>query len=204
MMIGTCDQPRSLAITSLPSMSGRPRSRITSAGAAVAAALSASAPFKASTTSKPAASSAGRRKRWICGSSSTTRMRSRLIVPPAGFRSPGLPGTAGDASAASLHGGAFGADRPAHRLDEPLGDGEAQTSPGSSTVRFAAPEEFFEDIFQVLCGNSLAEIGDGNDDIGVFGPGIDADRIAAPVLHSIVHQIEQHLPQKHAVAPDQR
>ena len=49
--IGSSDQPRRLVMTSLPSMSGRPRSSTIRSGASVATAFSASAPVAASTTS---------------------------------------------------------------------------------------------------------------------------------------------------------
>src|SRR5947208_10729748 len=72
-MIGTLDQARSRSSTSAPSMSGKPRSRITRSGGLSVAQRSASLPVSASCTTKPSSSSPARRKRRICTSSSTTR-----------------------------------------------------------------------------------------------------------------------------------
>ena len=49
--IGTSDQPRTRPITSLPSMSGRPRSSTTTSGTSEAMRFSASAPLSARSTS---------------------------------------------------------------------------------------------------------------------------------------------------------
>src|SRR5262249_11744981 len=70
---GTVDHERRRSSTSPPSMSGRPRSRMTTSGCCSVTLLRASAPVSASCTTKPSSSSPARRKRRICTSSSTTR-----------------------------------------------------------------------------------------------------------------------------------
>src|SRR5579871_3556537 len=81
--------------------------------------------------SYPAASSAGPRNRWICGSSSMTRMRGRwadieraLQQQLVGGR--GLGQADQDARASTVEDRAGRRDAPAHRLDEAFGDRESE------------------------------------------------------------------------------
>src|SRR5256714_344938 len=71
-MTGTALHSRTLRITSSPSRSGSPRSRMTMSGWRLATSTSPSAPVAASCTRKPWPANAARTKRRICGSSSTT------------------------------------------------------------------------------------------------------------------------------------
>jgi len=108
---------------------------------------------------------AGRRKRRICGSSSTTRTRRPLCRP----RRCGGRGDAGqlndDARAATARRRTFRVDGPAHRLDEPAADRQAEPGPGLAAVRAAALVEFLEYAFR-SDGFTRAFVGDRNLRVG--------------------------------------
>ena len=74
-MTGARDQPRSSLITSIPSTSGSPRSRMTASGGRRRASARASRPVEAVVTSYLRTRKLIRRARSIAGSSSTTSTR---------------------------------------------------------------------------------------------------------------------------------
>ncbi len=82
--MGTDDHSRSRRVTSMPSVSGRLRSRITISGCSAAATSIACRAVAASSTLYPRAASDTRRNRLIATSSSTTSTRAPLwLIPPS-------------------------------------------------------------------------------------------------------------------------
>ena len=150
---------------------------------------------------------AGRRKRWICGSSSTTRMRSRLIASSDGVSFADAPETASEMRVPRrLHSRAFGAGscRPWPRRIPWQWRGPSPV-PVLAAVRLCRADRTFRrsrssSFAGMPLPRSVTEITTSSPSL----PGIDADRIAAAVFDRIVDQVEQHLAEQHAVASDQR
>ena len=119
-MIGTRVQPRRPRITSMPSMPGRPRSRITSVGMMRAPrASSASSPVAGEVDVVAAGPEV--RCRGPAGSAARRRRRgSRVTCAACSARRPSVQPAAG---------GVLELELAAHRLDEALGDGEAEPDP---------------------------------------------------------------------------
>src|SRR6201999_3228095 len=124
-MMGMDVQPRTPLITSVPSMSGRPRSRISTSGRSRATAASPEVPSAAVLTSYWRALRVIRSARRRDGSSAVTRARVKGLAPEhravlAGrHRHPDLDG---EAAAGSVDGH----DAAPHGLGEPLGHGQPQ------------------------------------------------------------------------------
>src|SRR5579862_129311 len=121
-MIGTVDQARSARQTSMPSMSGSPRSSSTTAGLSRCADARAALPVGAATTLKPRAFSAALTIRVIARSSSTSRKVSRARSAMAHRDGEVEPGAAGrlvldvDVAAVGLDDGAADGEPDAARL----------------------------------------------------------------------------------------
>ncbi len=153
MMMGNVNQPRRLAMTSLPSMSGSPRFEVMTSGAAVAAALIASAPFS------PPRSRHSRRqpmpdegKRRICGSSSTTRNTSQCHRLLPAFTSFGHRKAHDDACATLFHRRTLCIYAPAQGFDKASSDGK--TKPGSWRASVRARND---DRISRRCGRGLRQ-----------------------------------------------
>ncbi len=127
-MSGTLDQARRRSSTSAPSMSGKPRSRMTRSGGLSVAQRSASPPVSASCTAKPSSSSPARRKRRICTSSSTTRTTglASVIGTDLGLARGRCEGQKDRHRGAVIGAGAHGLDLAAIGGDEGLGDPQAE------------------------------------------------------------------------------
>src|SRR5262249_40923549 len=112
-MIGARDQSRNATITSVPSTSGRPRSRIIASGGLAAATASASLPVPAVSTSYCLARRLIRSARSSCGWSSTTRTSGTIVSRFPSSRL-GRQLIEGDVQREHVHAGlAEEADRPA-------------------------------------------------------------------------------------------
>src|SRR5688572_7564104 len=151
--MGSGPTARTWRITSSPSRSGNPRSRIIKSGFACATALSACAAFSAATIWKPSLSRLAFRKRWIAGSSSTIRI---LGLIGHGLLRRGLQGNPEQGTRST--GGAIGPvlrhDAAAHGFDEALADREAEPGAGAPPVADLDAEELVEDAFKVAGRNS--------------------------------------------------
>ena len=128
-MSGTLDQARRRSSTSAPSMSGKPRSRMTRSGGLSVAQRSASPPVSASCTVKPSSSRPARRKRRICTSSSTTRTTglASVIGIDLGLARRRCERQMDRHRGAVIGAGAHGLDLAAVGGDEGLGDPQAET-----------------------------------------------------------------------------
>src|SRR5262245_44794580 len=129
-MIGRSDHCRTSAITSLPSRSGRPRSRIMVSTVSRRSTFRDSLAFAAVNTLCPAADSDNRNVFTICGSSSTIKT---LLCGMSGLVDP-LEADM-DGGAAIVPDRADCSDGAAHRLDQPSRDREAETGAlGGGTI----------------------------------------------------------------------
>src|SRR5439155_352829 len=142
-MIGTSVHSRSRRITSMPSMSGNPRSTMTTSGWREPTSTRPSAPVVASNSRYPWPVSVARRKRRICGSSS---MRTTTGSGIGGHRGRRLlaEGQREEEGHAPL-GQVLGPDAPAVRLDDALADREAEAgAPGEPRER--GPDDLLERV----------------------------------------------------------
>src|SRR5688572_4930302 len=182
-MIGTRDHSRMRVRTSRPSMSGRPRSRITRSGWAVVQSRMASLPVCASMTVYSCELRLADRKRRICGSSSTTRIRALPLIGIGRLLERQGGRLAGDRKA-DLEGGAapkplaFRRDGPAMRLDDALADGQPQAGSRDLPVLRAHAVEFVEDALQLLGRNPRALVRDDQHHLLPGAVRADGDRRA--------------------------
>ena len=95
-------------------------------------------------------------------------------------------------------------NRPAHRLDEALADGEAEPRAGLAAVGPPAAIEFLEDAFEIggLYARALVRDGDGRR--RRLAPRMDGTLAPAAIFLRIVEQIEEHLAQQIGVAANWR
>src|SRR5205807_4268487 len=85
-----------------------------------------------------------------------------------------LPDREGEAEGASLAGGAFDPEAAAVELDEPPGEGEAESGAlGPLAARRLL--ELLEDHLELLRRDAGAGVGDGDLDLAVVEPGGDVD-----------------------------
>src|SRR3984957_19533984 len=135
-MIGIEVQPRTPWITSVPSMSGSPRSRMITSGRSRATAASPLEPSMAVLTSYSRADRLIRSARSIEGSSSTTSTR---VMAPRRTQISWLRAERGlvfaggrqrDRDREAAARGVDGRDPPAHGLGEALGHGQPETDAG--------------------------------------------------------------------------
>src|SRR5213594_4634184 len=122
-MIGTSVHSRSRRITSMPSMSGNPRSTMTTSGWREPTSTRPSAPVVASNNRYPWPVSVARRKRLICGSSSMRTTTGSGIRRHRRRRA--HPRQREEERDAAL-GQILGPDATAVRLDDALADREPQ------------------------------------------------------------------------------
>src|SRR5262245_5878736 len=151
---GTLDQARRRSSTSPPSMSGRPRSRMTRSGGLSVAQRNASAPVSASCTAKPSSSSPARRKRRIWASSSTTSTMglASVIGSDLGLARRGGEWQVDRDGAALIGARARHLDLAAVGADERLGDPQAQPRAGSGGGVARAAEEALAKLRLLLAG----------------------------------------------------
>src|SRR5262245_15434902 len=159
-MSGTLDHARRRSSTSPPSMSGRPRSRITRSGGLSVAQRSASPPVSASCTAKPSSSRPARRKRRICTSSSTTRTTGLTSVIGSYL---GLVRGRGERQmdrhrAALIDAGAQRLDLAAVGGDERLGDPQTETGAGCRGSVTSAAEGPLAELRLLLGGEPDAVV----------------------------------------------
>src|SRR6184192_3801750 len=141
-MIGTSVHSRSRRITSMPSMSGNPRSTMTTSGWREPTSTRPSAPVVASNSRYPCPVRVARRKRRIWGSSS---MRTTTGSGIGGHRGRRLlaEGEREEEGHAPL-GQVLGPDAPAVRPDDPLADREAEA--GATAAGWVPTVELLEDL----------------------------------------------------------
>src|SRR5215469_16631563 len=130
-MIGVDVQPRTPLITSVPSMSGRPRSRISTSGRSRAMAASPDVPSAAVLTSYCRAVRLIVSARKIAASSSTTSTFV-MRVPSGGHAGAGNGGRQRDAHGQAATGGIGRHYGAAHRVEEPLDHRQAQADAGDA------------------------------------------------------------------------
>src|ERR1700761_3489778 len=146
-MIGIDVHPRTPLITSVPSMSGRPRSRMTTSGRSRATAASPDVPSAAVLTSNWRALRLIRSARRMDGSSSMTRTRVTAAAPGSLTR-PELRAVLAEGDrqrhpdGQATARGVDGHDAAPHGLGEPLGHGQAEADAGVAVVE---PLERLED-----------------------------------------------------------
>src|SRR5579859_3657116 len=193
-MIGASDHSRMRWITSLPSMSGRPRSRITSSDGSLASCASAASPLSAVETVKPAAASAGVNARRICGSSSTIRSRPRFAVIYSALHS-GARSRQGQRHDQSTR--AIGAQNRArlapHALHDAADDGEPQSGAGHALGRRAAIE-LVEEVGELGFRHARPLVGHLHHDLAVLDEAHQLDR---PAVGRIADGVLQHIGQRH-------
>src|ERR1041384_1799070 len=145
MRIGILDHSRKPLRTSIPSLSGRPRSSTIISGRAVRAWRNPSSPDSASSTWNPPASRVRRSSLRICTSSSMTRIRTGLLMVLQDVLRADLElrGEPYDKLRAPLRF-VSRPDRAAMHLDESLHNRQAQ--PGPPGLGSGAPVELAEDV----------------------------------------------------------
>src|SRR5262245_21758703 len=193
-MMGTALHSRIRLMTSRPSMSGRPRSRITTSGWRVADAPSASAPVSASKSLYPWLPSAARKKRRMATSSSTRR-----IVGSGTSRNRGdLREGQGEEEGHAAPGQVVGPDVAAVSLDDGLADGEPQPGAAGGVGRDAI--EPLEDAGLFARRQPGTAVGHLDGDRLVGGRGDDADgAVGRGVLDGVVEQVDQDLLDEHVI-----
>src|SRR5213593_3523426 len=141
-MIGTAVHSRSRRMTSMPSMSGSPRSTITTSGWREPTSTRPSAPVVASNSRYPWPVSVARRKRRICGSSSMrTTTGSGIGGHRGGWR---LGQRQREEERDAPLGQILRPDVPAVCLHDALADREPQA--GAASAAGQAPVELLEDL----------------------------------------------------------
>src|SRR5947208_2332336 len=200
-MIGTSVHSRSRRITSMPSMSGNPRSTMTTSGWREPTSTRPSAPVVASNSRYPGPVRVARRKRRIWGSSS---MRTTTGSGIGGHRGRWLFGQRqrekeGDAALGQV----LGPDAPAVRVHDALADREAEA--GAPAASRLAAVELLEDSLLPAVGQARTMVGDLNGHLAVGRGRDDPDRaVGRGVLDGVVEQVDQHLLDEHVVHGDER
>src|SRR5256712_10401625 len=175
-------------MTSRPSMSGSPRSRMTTSGWRLATSTSPSAPVPASWTRKPWPASAARRRRRICGSSSTTTTHGsgRASATGALGRTRRLAGGQREAEQRAAARPVLAPDAAAVGLD----DGATDRQPEAGAAAPADAVELVEDLLLLPGGPARPPIGRLDDDLVALAARVDVDRLAArPGLLPSLQQI---------------
>src|SRR5438093_9195226 len=200
-MIGTSVHSRSRRITSMPSMSGNPRSTMTTSGWREPTSTRPSAPVVASNSRYPWPVSVARRKRRICGSSSMrTTTGSGIGGHRGGWR---LAERQREEERDAPLRQVLGPDVPTVRPDDALTDREAE--PGAPAAGRQAAVELLEDLVLLATGQPRAVVGDLDGDRAVGRRRDDRDRASRRgVLEGIVEEVDQHLLDEHVVDRDQR
>src|SRR5205809_6473675 len=171
-MIGTAVHSRNRRMTSMPSMSGSPRSTITTSGWREPTSTRPSAPVVASNSRYPWPVSVARRKRRICGSSS---MRTTTGSGIGGHRGRWLFGQRQrEKERDAALGQVLGPDAPAVRPDDALADREAE--PGAAAAAGLPAVELLEDLVLLAPGQPRAAVGDLDGDGAVRRGRDDPDR----------------------------
>src|SRR4029453_16092886 len=212
-MIGTRLHSRRRRITSSPSMSGRPRSMMTTSGWRVAASIRPSSPVVASWRRYPWLPRVARRKRRICGSSSMRTISGGPEVLPPAF---------GSRSGAIAHGGrallhrerkahghaaaraVLGPDAAAVRAHDPARDREPEArSPHRRSPLGAV--ELLEDQLLLAGPKPRPSVGDFDDDrpSGVLGGDLDRT-VRRRVLDHVVDEVHEDLLDEDVVHGNQR
>src|SRR2546422_2588259 len=171
-MIGTAVHSRSRRMTSMPSMSGSPRSTMTTSGWREPTSTRPSAPVVASNSRYPWPVSVARRKRRICGSSSMRTTTGSGIDGHRGGRRLGQRQREEERDAPPRQG--LGPDAPARRLDDALTDREAEA--GAPAPRGLPPVELLEDLVLLAAGQPRAVVGNLDGDGAVRRGRDDPDR----------------------------
>src|SRR5213593_3332632 len=200
-MIGTAVHSRSRRMTSMPSMSGSPRSTITTSGWREPTSTRPSAPVVASNSRYPWPVSVARRKRRIWGSSS---MRTTTGSGIGGHQGRRLlaEGEREEEGHAPL-GQVLGPDAPAVRPDDPLADREAEA--GATAAGWVPTVELLEDFVLLAARQPRAAVGDLDGDGAVHRGRDDPDRTSlGGVLDRVVEQVHENLLDEHVVHGDQR
>src|SRR5439155_24839714 len=197
-MTGTALHSRTFRITSSPSMSGSPRSRMTMSGWRLATSTSPSAPVAASCTRKPWPLNAARTKRRICGSSSTptTQGSGRASATGALGRPWRLTGRQREAEQRAATRPGLAPDAAAVGLD----DGAADREPQAGAAARADAVELVEDLLLLPGGQAGAAVGDLHDDLVAPAMRLHVDRLAGRcVLGRILDQVDEHLLDEQAI-----
>src|SRR5256886_2731962 len=197
-MTGTALHSRTLRITSSPSRSGSPRSRMTMSGWRLATSTSPSAPVAASCTRKPWPANAARTKRRICGSSSTTTTQGsgRASATGALGRPRRLTGRQREAEQRAATRPGLAPDAPAVGLDDRAADREPQAGAAAR----ADAVELVEDLLLLPGGQAGAAVGDLHDDLVAPAMRLHVDRLAGRrVLGRILDQVDEHLLDEQAI-----
>src|SRR5947208_15205761 len=167
-MIGTAVHSRNRRMTSMPSMSGSPRSTITTSGWREPTSTRPSAPVVASNSRYPWPVSVARRKRRICGSSS---MRTTTGSGIGGHRGRWrLAERQREEERDAPLRQVLGPDAPTVRPDDALTDREAE--PGAPAAGRQAAVELLEDRVLLATGQPRAVVG-GLDIVRPVGCGND-------------------------------
>src|SRR5437879_10552982 len=185
-------------MTSRPSMSGSPRSRMTTSGWRLATSTSPSAPVPASWTRKPWPASAARTKRRICGSSSTTTTHGsgRASATGALGRARRLAGGQGEAEPRAAAGPVLAPDAAAVGLD----DGATDRQPEAGAAARADAVELVEDLLLLTGRQAGPAVGDLHDDLVALAARLHVDRLAGRrVLGRILDQVDEHLLDEQAI-----
>src|SRR5262245_18698519 len=196
-------------MTSRPSMSGRPRSRMIRSGWRVSAACKPSWAVTASTRRYPWPRSVARRKRRISGSSSIRMMTGPAVVavaPAAGDGSeaggvsimewPILPRRVAEREREAEEGAAarpvLRGDRTAVRLDDGAADGKAQADPVNAGR--PATVELVEDPLLVAWRKARPAVSELDPDRGRHDRGRDVDgTLGRRVPDGVVEEVQEEL-----------
>src|SRR5262249_10682564 len=205
---GTVDHERRRSSTSPPSMSGRPRSRMTRSGCCSVTLLRASAPVSASCTTKPSSSSPARRKRRICTSSSTTRTTGGCCsVIRGGLRLFGVRIIRQENRyCCALIGALAGCLQPATiGTHESLGDPEAEAGARGGGGEAIATEEPFTKLRHLVRREAGAAVVHREHHVVTVPLGADFDRGAARrIFGGVVDDLHEGLLDQHRVDIDER
>src|SRR5439155_20102091 len=154
-MIGTAVHSRSRRMTSMPSMSGSPRSMMTTSGWREPTSTSPSAPVVASNSRYPWPVSVARRKRRICGSSSMRTTTGSGIGVHRGRRR--FAQWEGEEERDTALRQVLRPDASPVRLDDALADREAE--PGAAAAAGLRAVELLEDLVLLAPRQPRAEAG---------------------------------------------
>src|SRR5437667_724364 len=200
-MIGTAVHSRNRRMTSMPSMSGSPRSTITTSGWREPTSTRPSAPVVASNSRYPWPVSVARRKRRICGSSSMRTTTGSGIGGHRGRRLFGQRQREKERDAAL--GQVLGPDAPAVRPDDALADREAE--PGAPAAVGLPAIELLEDPVLLPARQPRTAVGDLDGDGAVRRGRDDSDRaLGRGVLERVVEEVHENLLDEHVVDRHQR
>src|SRR3989442_10687012 len=200
-MIGTAVHSRNRRITSMPSMSGSPRSTMTTSGWREPTSTRPSAPVVASNSRYPWPVSVARRKRRIWGSSSMRTTTGSGIGGHRGRRLSGQRQREKERDAAL--GQVLGPDAPAVRLDDALADREAET--GAPAAVGLPAVKLLEDLVLLPARQPRAAVGDLRGDGAVRRGRDDSDRtLGRGVLDRVVEEVHEDLLDEHVVDRHQR